>query len=78
MSKWNYFCSSEQVQTTSQLKDQKLSETIDKTINKLMLKNLEELMKPPVKRHIEVTHVVTTPLDDKIIVTVVSRGTIED
>jgi hypothetical protein len=43
-----------------------------------MLKNLEELMNPPVKRHIEVTHVVTTPLDDKILVTVVSRGTIED
>jgi hypothetical protein len=60
------------------MKDELLSNSVNKSIEKLILRNLEELKKPVEKRHVEVTHIITTPLSDKILVTVVSRGRIED
>ena len=75
---WYYSCASEMVPYRPKMKDELLSNSVDKSIEKLILKNLEELKKPVEKRHIEVTHIITTPLNDKILVTVVSRGRIED
>ncbi len=75
---WYYSCASEVVPYGPKMKDDFLSNSVNKSIEKLMLRNLEELKKPVEKRHVEVTHIITTPLNDKILVTVVSRGRIED
>jgi hypothetical protein len=75
---WYYSCASEVVPYRPKMKDELLSNSVNKSIEKLILRNLEELKKPVEKRHVEVTHIVTTPLNDKILVTVVSRGRIED
>ena len=75
---WYYSCASEVVPYRPKMKDELLSNSVNKSIEKLILRNLEELKKPVEKRHVEVTHIITTPLNDKILVTVVSRGRIED
>lgn len=74
---WYYSCASEVVPFRPKMKDEFLSNSVNKSIEKLILRNLEELKKPVEKRH-EVTHIITTPLNDKILVMVVSRGRIED
>jgi hypothetical protein len=75
---WYYSCASEMVPYRPKMKDELLSNSVNKSIEKLILRNLEELKKPVEKRHVEVTHIIITPLSDKILVTVVSRGRIED
>ena len=75
---WYYACASEMIPYSPEMKDEVLCNSVNKSIEKLMLRNLEELKKPVEKRHIEVTQIITTSLSHKLLVTVVSRGRIED
>ena len=74
MSKWHYVCRTAEFETKSKTPIGGLSDVLEKNITRLIHRNLEDLKETAARKDIEVSHIVTTPLKDRILVTVVSRG----
>lgn len=66
----------EEVDIKPKMVSEKLSSSIDAAISRLVIKSREDFEKEPKNRDFEVIHIVTTPLQNTILVTVISRANV--
>jgi hypothetical protein len=66
----------EEVDIKPKMVSETLSSSIDAAISRLVIKSREDFEKDPKNRDFKVTHIVTTPLQNTILVTVISRANV--
>jgi hypothetical protein len=66
----------EEVDIKPKMVGETLGGSIDEAISRLVIKSREDFEKDPKNCDFEVTHIVTTPLQNTILVTVLSRANV--